>query len=68
MTFSAVLTVRCNLFLSCLVADPNQTVTDMQRTDWMIAEYNWISSSTSQVELPELAQEVEGDVLQASPH
>lgn len=30
------LTVCCSL--SCLVADPNQTVMGEQRTDWMIAE------------------------------
>ena len=35
--FSADLTVLCSLFLSCLVADPNQTAMHAQRTDWMIA-------------------------------
>ena len=34
---SADLTVRCNLFLSSLVAEPNQTVMDEQRTDSMTA-------------------------------
>ena len=34
---SADLTVRCSLFLSSLVAEPNQTVMDVQRTDSMTA-------------------------------
>src|SRR4029434_4640583 len=42
---SADLTVRFNLFLSSLVAKPNQTVMDVQRTDSMTAVLNWISSS-----------------------
>ena len=33
----ADLIVRCSLFLLCLVADPNQTVIEVQRTDCMIA-------------------------------
>lgn len=36
MTFSADLIVRCSLFLSCSVASPNQTMTDVHRTDWMV--------------------------------
>lgn len=43
--FSAILSVCFNLFLSCFVADPKQTVTDAQGTDWVIA-------------LPEFAEEV----------
>ncbi len=35
---SAVLTVRCCLLMSVLVAEPNQTVTDEHRTDSMMAE------------------------------
>ncbi len=34
--FCAVLTVNRGLFLSCLVADPNQTAMNEQGTDWMI--------------------------------
>lgn len=36
--FSAVLIVSCYVFLSCLVADPNHTVMEVHRTDWIIAE------------------------------
>lgn len=32
----------CSLFLSCLLADPNHTVMDMQRTDYIITLQNWI--------------------------
>ena len=32
---SADLIVRCSLCLSCLVADPNQTVTEVLGTDWI---------------------------------
>ena len=35
MIFSADLTVRWSLFLSSLVADPNQTVIEVHRTDSM---------------------------------
>ncbi len=35
---SAVLTVRCSLLMSVLVAEPNQTVIDEHRTDSMMAE------------------------------
>ena len=34
---SADLIVCCNLFLSCLVSDPNKTVMEVQRTEKMIA-------------------------------
>ena len=34
---SAALIVRCSLTLSRLVADPNQTVMEVQSTDWMMA-------------------------------
>ena len=37
LIISEDLTVRCSLFLSSLVADPNQTVMDEQRTDSMTA-------------------------------
>ena len=37
MVLSADLMVRCSLALSLLVADPNQTVIEEQRTDWMMA-------------------------------
>ncbi len=42
---SAVLTVRCSLLMSVLVAEPNQTVIEEHRTDSMMAEWNCISSS-----------------------
>ncbi len=35
---SAVLTVRCSLLMSVLVAEPNQTVIEEHRTDSMMAE------------------------------
>lgn len=41
--FSAVLTVHCSFLLSDLVAEPNQIVTEVHRTDWKTAE-NYISS------------------------
>ena len=56
MIFSADLTVRCSLFLSCLVADPKQTVMDVQRTDDGGVELD--QQLLRQVELPQLAQEV----------
>ncbi len=34
---SAVLTVRCSLLMSVLVAEPNQTVIEEHRTDSMMA-------------------------------
>ena len=37
MIFSAVLIVCLSLFLSCLVADPNQTMMEVQQADWTIA-------------------------------
>src|SRR4029434_1518948 len=37
MIFSADLTDCCSLFLSSLVADPNQTVIEVHRTDSMTA-------------------------------
>lgn len=42
--FFAVLTVLCTLLLTCLMADPHQTLMDEQRTDeyWIIAVWNWI--------------------------
>lgn len=39
----AVLTVCSGPFPSCLVVAANQTVMDEQRTDWIIAEHDWIS-------------------------
>ena len=38
MIFSAARIVRCSLALSRLVADPYQTVIEVQMTDWMMAE------------------------------
>ena len=38
MIFSAARIVRCSLALSRLVAEPNQTVIEVQMTDWMMAE------------------------------
>lgn len=37
MIFSAAPTVRFSLCLSCLAAEPNQTVMDVQRADAVIA-------------------------------
>ncbi len=42
---SAVLTTLCSLLRSDLVAELNQTVNDVQRTDSMLAEKNCFSSS-----------------------
>ena len=36
MIFSAALTVRCSLCLSCLEAEENQTEMELHRTDWMM--------------------------------
>ncbi len=45
MIRSAVWTTLRSLLRSDLVAELNQTVIDVQRTDSMMAEYNCISSS-----------------------
>ncbi len=45
MISSAVWTTLHSLLRSDLVAELNQTVIDVQRTDSMMAEYNCISSS-----------------------
>lgn len=43
--FSADFTVLCDLYLSCLVADPDQTMMKIHVTDWMMAEWKVINSS-----------------------
>lgn len=37
MGLSADLIVHCSLAVSCFVTELNQTVTDVHRTDWMMA-------------------------------
>ncbi len=59
MIRSAVRTTLCSLLRSYLVVEPNHTVIDLQRTDSMIAEYNYIKSSCGQVELPQLTKEIQ---------
>lgn len=51
MIFSAVLILSCCMCITCLVANPNQTLMDMQRRDWMIAVSNWISSPWGRLNL-----------------
>ncbi len=47
MIRSAVRTTLRSLLRSDLVAELNQTVIDVQRTDSMMAEYNCLSSSVT---------------------
>src|SRR4029434_10530669 len=57
MILSADLTVRWSLFLSSLVADPNQTVIEVHRTDYNCGvEHD--QQLLRQVVLPKLSQEV----------
>lgn len=53
ITFSADLTVHSSILLSCLVADTNQKVMEVQRTDCSMDR-----QLLGRVKLPELVQEV----------
>lgn len=55
--FSADLTFCCSLFVSCWMADPNQKMMEVQRTD-----LNWISSAWVKVVFPELTQDIDSQL------